>query len=401
MSKLPWHGPLYPVKGHLAERYALALREISGDKLPVESFGVDRLGWSPQIAAVLGDDYLGGDALRSAIILSPDQAEAPPLRRRFSYEAALIERVYLEARPTLLSLVADQPVIVELDNGLPFCRTATDVLNIQQARATVDTPQATLANSRALLELGAGLGEGARLLDERYIQRMLALANEVGDPRRRVQPPELSMAIGSLWADVYGGVYVLRPPARQQGETIVIAVRLDAAIARMPVRSLALDDPAVIGTLQRAGWLRYPPANILLKRRLGELEAEALLEAGEEPAVDAGARRKQLARSQGAQASLGELYWELDAEQKRVAAGGEYAPEKLSAPARWALSAPARDPDVIGHLLARFVRFDYRLFVNHHRRSLEAEWPRYSAAKQRYLQAQFPYMVEGFVRKAS
>jgi hypothetical protein len=388
---------LFPVQGHLAERYALALQEVSGAELPVSAFRIDRMGWSPQIAAVLGEDYLGADALRAAIILSPDQAQAPPLRRRFSYEAALIERVYLEARPTLLSLVADQPVIVELDNGLPFCRTATDVLHIQTVRATVDTPGATLATSRALLELADGLGDGARLLDNAYVDRMLTLAKQVGDPRRRVQPPELDLHVGSLWADVYGGVYVLRPPTELNAETLVIAVRPDLALARMPVRSLALDDLAALDLLHRDGWLRYPPPTVLLRRRLGELEAEALLAVGEEPASDAAARRKQLARSQRAQAELGELYWELDAEQKRVAAGGLFAPEKLSAPARWALSAPARDPEVVGHLLSRFVRFDYRLFVQHHRRSLQAEWPRYSAAKRRYLAAQFPYMTEGFV----
>ena len=49
-------------------------------------------------------------ALRYAIILSPDQATAPLLRRRFSYEAALIEKVYIDARATLLNLIEYEPV---------------------------------------------------------------------------------------------------------------------------------------------------------------------------------------------------------------------------------------------------------------------------------------------------
>src|SRR5918911_1215385 len=118
MSKLPWDGPLFPVKGHLTERYALALKHARGLPCPLAEFNVDRMGWSPQLAAALGDDYLSGEALRYAIILSPDQATAAPLRRRFSYEAALIEKVYLEARATLLNLIEYEPVVVELDNGL-------------------------------------------------------------------------------------------------------------------------------------------------------------------------------------------------------------------------------------------------------------------------------------------
>ena len=69
----------------------------------------------------------------------------------------------------------------------------------------------------------------------------------------------------------------------------------------------------------------------------------------------------------------------------------------MSVEARWALATPARDPDVVGHLLARFVRYDYRLMTHHHRRMIAAEWSRYSEAKRRYLEATFPYMTQGFV----
>ena len=76
---------------------------------------------------------------------------------------------------------------------------------------------------------------------------------------------------------------------------------------------------------------------------------------------------------------------------------GTLDPAELSVAARWALATPAREPDVVGHLLARFVRYDYRLMAHHHRRIVEAEWGRYSEAKQRYLTATFPYMIQGFV----
>ena len=53
---------------------------------------------------------------------------------------------------------------------------------------------------------------------------------------------------------------------------------------------------------------------------------------------------------------------------------------------------------VVGHLLTRFVRYDYRLMAHHHRRNVQAEWGRYSEAKRRYLETTFPYMTQGFVR---
>jgi hypothetical protein len=398
MSKLPWHGPLFPVKDHLAERYAVALKHIARRDCPLQEFSVDRLGWSPQLAAKLGDDYLGDAALRYAIILSPDQSAAPPVYRRFSYEAALIERVYLQARPSLLNLVEYEPVVVEIDGGITFCRVAGDLLGIQAALARVDTPRATLAQTRRLLELGHGLGEKVRLLDDGYIDQMLALVKEVGDPRRRPLPPGIRVAVGSLWADVDGSAYALRPPSGSSRATLLIATRPSKTARGIAVTPLELDEPRVVDILAQEGFLHYKNAPTLLPKRLGELEVDALLASGEHaPAADILARRRQLAGSQAAQAALPPLYWELDAEQKRLAAGGALDPADLSVEARWALATPAREPDVVGHLLARFVRYDYRLMIHHHRRIVEAEWDRYSDAKRRYLAAAFPYMVQGFV----
>jgi hypothetical protein len=400
MSKLPWHGPLFPVKGHLAERYALALKHARGMDCPIAEFSVDRMGWSPQLAAALGDDYLGGEALRYAIILSPDQAGASLLRRRFSYEAPLMELVYLEARATILGLIEYEPVVVELDNGLTFCRTPTDALNIQAALARIETPRGTLAKSRQLLELANGLGEKVRLLDDSYIDQMLALAKDVGDPRRRPMPPGLRVPVGSLWAMVAGAVYVLRPLPGRRGDTIVVATRVDDALKSLPALAVELDDAVLVDLLLEAGFLRFGNEGTLLRKRLGELELEALLAVGEQaPAAEGAARRRQLAANSAAQAALPPLYWELDGEQKRLAAGGSFDPRRLSVEARWALAVPARDPDVVGHLMARFVRFDYRLMTHHHRRIVRAEWGRYSEAKQRYLEATYPYITQGFVSK--
>ncbi|HEX5692403.1 MAG TPA: DUF6638 family protein [Roseiflexaceae bacterium] len=400
MSKLPWHGPLFPVKGHMVERYALALEHTRGLKCPLSEFAIDRMGWSPQLAAALGDDYLGGEALRYAIVLSPDQANASLLRRRYSYEAPLMEMVYLQARETILSLIEYEPVVIELDNGQTFCRAPIDVVNIQAALARLETPRETLSKSRRLLELAHGLAEKSRLLDEQYIDQMLVLSKDVGDPRRRTMPPGLRIAIGSLWALVDGAVYVLRLPSGRPSDTIVISTRTDAALQGLPCRVMAIDDPLLVDVLVASGFLRYGNETTLLRKRIGELELDALLATdGPAPSNDAAARRRQVASSSAAQKALPPLYWELDSEQKRLAAGGAFDPQRLSADARWALVTPARDADVVGHLLARFVRFDLRLMTHHHRRIVRAEWDRYSAAKRRYLETNYPYILQGFVEK--
>ncbi len=161
--------------------------------------------------------------------------------------------------------------------------------------------------------------------------------------------------------------------------------------------ALEIDDPHVIDLLVQSGFVHYTTVPTLLPKRLAELETEALLAVGESaPARDATARRRQLAANPSVRSALPSLYWELDALQKHLPAGA-FDPARLSVEARWALATPARDAEVLGHLIARFVRFAHATMAFHHRRIIGAEWERYSEAKRRYLAATFPYMIQGFV----
>ncbi len=402
MAQLPWNGPLFPVKGRLAARYAQALKHVLGLECPLTSFSVDRAGWSPQLAATLGADYLGAGALRHAIILSPDQASAPPVRRRFSYEAPALEMVYLRARATLLTLIEHEAVIVELDTSHPFCRSAVDLLAVSGVEACFSTPNDTLGKTQRLLELAAGLREKARLLDNAYIEQMLAMVKDVGDPRQRALPDPLRLPVESVWAEIGGGVYVLRRLDKEERRyPVVITAQPDAGVQALEVTALTLDDPALVDLLHGLEWLKYNVTEELLRRRLTEMEVDALLAADEPaPATSDSERRRQLARHPNVQELLPPIYWELDTLLKHW---GPHAfnPGKLSAAAKWALAQPAAAADVVGHLVARFTPFDYATFTHHHRWTVEQEWPGYSAAKRRYLAEKFPYLTASFIAASS
>jgi hypothetical protein len=395
MNNTPWNNPLFAVSGHLATRYAAALKSACGLECPLLDFKIDRFGWSPQLAAVLGHDYLIVEAIRYGIILSPDQVEAPLIMRRFSYEPALITKVYQEAHTTLLNLIEHEPVIVEIDNGLAFCRNVTDVLSITTIQACLTTPQDTLSKTMQLLALAQGLHQESRLLDDGYIQNMLALVKQVGNPRRRPLPPPFQVAGNiSFWAEMASPIYVLRDTSSAQ-KPIVITIRPEQVPQDVPCTALDLEVD-LVDHLHAAGFLRYMDTDAFFRKRVADLERDALLNAGEQPSDDSAARRRQMARNTSAQALLPPLYWELEGELKRLQAGAQFSPQRLSPEGRWAVSAPARANDVIVHLLARFVRYDYRLLAYHHQRIIQAEWPRYSAAKREYLEARFPYLTHSF-----
>jgi hypothetical protein len=395
MSTPPTNDQLFAVRGHLAERYADALKHACGQECPLPEFKIDRLGWSPQLAAILGDDYMNCEAIRYGIILSPDQADAPLIKRRFSYEITLTNRIYDEAHATILNLIENEPVIVEFDNGLSFCRTITDVLAIRTVQATLSTPRDTLSKTAKLWDLAKGLHQESRLLDDTYIEKMLVLAKEVGDPYRRPMPPTFQISDGSFWAETATPVYVLRDGHAQHPAPLVITIRPDTVPSDLPFKVLDLG-PELVDPLHDAGYLRYIASESVLRKRIANIERDILLSVDIDPSDDAQTRRRQLARSPKAQELLPPVYWELDGELKRVAAGAPFKPDRISYEARWAMSAPARANEVMVHLLARFVRYDYRLFVYHHQRLVEAEWSRYSEAKRRHLAALFPYLTQVF-----
>ncbi|MBA3469987.1 MAG: hypothetical protein H0T53_10120 [Herpetosiphonaceae bacterium] len=396
MSKTPWSNPLFAVSGHLVARYAAALKSACGLDCPLPDFKIDRFGWSPQLAAVLGQDYMTCEAIRYGIILSPDQAAAPLIMRRFSYEPGLITKVYQEAHTTLLHLIEHEPVIVEIDNGLAFCRNVTDVLAITAIHATLTTPQDTLNKTTQLLALAQGLHQESRLLDDNYIQSMLALVKQVGNPRRRPLPPAFHMkGTSSFWAELPSPVYVLRDAQASQSKPIVITIRPEQVPLDIPSKVLDLDVD-LVDHLHAAGYLRYMDTEAFFRKRVADLERDTLLNANIQPSEDSAARRRQLARHTNVQALLPPLYWELEGELKRVQAGAPFSATRLSAEGRWAVSAPARANEVMVHLLARFVRYDYRLLSFHHQRIIQAEWLRYSDAKREYLAAHFPYLPDSF-----
>ncbi|MFN8477831.1 MAG: hypothetical protein U0074_08460 [Kouleothrix sp.] len=84
-----------------------------------------------------------GDALRYAIILScPIVVSGLPVRRRFSYEAEVIEQVYLAARATSSPASLNTSLwLLKWIMALVFCRTAGDMLGINSVTPRIDTPR--------------------------------------------------------------------------------------------------------------------------------------------------------------------------------------------------------------------------------------------------------------------
>ena len=61
--------------------------------------------------------------------------------------------------PEYMRLVEYEPVVVEMDGGVTFCRNAADLLGVQAAIGRIDTPRDTIAHD-AGVPIVAGTDEG-------------------------------------------------------------------------------------------------------------------------------------------------------------------------------------------------------------------------------------------------
>ena len=86
-------GRLWPVtEPHLVERYNQALEGFGLKRVDLETFNIDMAGYSPEVAAALGDQqYLDPHGVnRRFIILTPAQRDLPVVHTRFSNTSQLM-----------------------------------------------------------------------------------------------------------------------------------------------------------------------------------------------------------------------------------------------------------------------------------------------------------------------
>ncbi|MEL6436521.1 MAG: DUF6638 family protein, partial [Pseudomonadota bacterium] len=83
-------------QAHLVRRYNEALKAFGLPETKLETFEIDRTGFSPQVADEMGDyNYLDPNGInRRFIILTPAQASLPVVHTRFSNTAKLMHDIF-------------------------------------------------------------------------------------------------------------------------------------------------------------------------------------------------------------------------------------------------------------------------------------------------------------------
>ncbi len=207
------YGDLFLVdQPHLVERYNRALEAFGLKPTELMGFGIDAMGFSPEIAAEFEDDlYLNPFGInRRFILLSPDQARLPVVQTSFSSTADLMQRFMAENAEALRVLTLKDVVYGEIEDSTLQVTGIDDLKSIKQVDFVVQTPDGLIDKAKDLTQLSARFEtEKDAWRDETMIADMLALAQECGDIRRnRMIPERLHFRHPSYWTEHFGGLYI-------------------------------------------------------------------------------------------------------------------------------------------------------------------------------------------------
>lgn len=139
----------------LVDRYRVALSRIADGSFDLERFHVDAVGYSPQIAAGLGDPYYLGHGIShpAFVILSVDQLRAPLLQPNVGYAGLAFQRWSSRLRSEIADLTLSEPIFGELSHGLSRFQHPAQLGLVRELRLEVSTPSGRLAHAVRLGEM--------------------------------------------------------------------------------------------------------------------------------------------------------------------------------------------------------------------------------------------------------
>jgi hypothetical protein len=140
---------------HLIERYNKALKAFALPATKLESFEIDKTGFSPQVADELGDpDYLDPNGVnRRFIILTPSQSTLPVVHTQFSNTEALMYEFFTSNARAINALTIKDVIYGEIEDNVATVQDIEDLLSIQQVEFNVLSADDVLGKAAELRTL--------------------------------------------------------------------------------------------------------------------------------------------------------------------------------------------------------------------------------------------------------
>lgn len=211
-NELIWGRLLTVDEPHLIERYNKALTAFGLKPTKLESFDIDRTGFSPQVAEELGDyQYLDPNEVnRRFIILTPSQIDLPVVHTAFSNTSQLVYEFMSKNQRAIDALTIKDVIYGEIEDSVSKVEDIEDLLSINQVEFRVLSAEDVLGKAAELGKLVDRLKqEPDAWRDDEMLQRMVELAKVCGDIRENaLVPDQVIFRHNAFWTSHFGGLYV-------------------------------------------------------------------------------------------------------------------------------------------------------------------------------------------------
>jgi hypothetical protein len=358
---------------HLIGRYNKALKGFGLPETKLAEFDIDMTGFSPQIAAELGDeDYLDPNRVnRRFIILTPGQEQLPVVHTSFSNTAALMHEFFHANARAINAVTIKDALYGEIEDSVSTVDHIEDLLSINEVHFKVYSAEDILGKAAKLREMADMLvSQPDAWRDDDMLNRMVELAKITGDIRQNMLvPDQLVFRHDAFWANHFGGVFVFH-----DGRNTTVICKSDVPGFRKArpwqVSYIDIEDyETIYGFLARTQRLELPQGSWIRESGLLEhrMEMSLLSLAGEsDPAFDpAQADRVWLQTWAHLNAKLvaeDGTYPFLAEMQRQIVATGQIRMRDVAARFRFLLVRANPDhPDkwLINQLISQMQRFDF------------------------------------------
>jgi hypothetical protein len=197
---------------HLIARYNKALKGFGLPETALAEFDIDITGFSPQVAAELGDpDYLDPKKVnRRFIIMTPEQNDLPVVHTSFSNTAGLMHEFFAANARAIHAITLKDALYGEIEDSVAEVKTLEDLLSINEVKFRVLSAEDLLGKAGELRQLcDQLLTSPSAWRDDAMLNRMVELSLQTGDIRQNtLVPDKVVFRHDAFWADHFGGVFV-------------------------------------------------------------------------------------------------------------------------------------------------------------------------------------------------
>lgn len=238
----------------MVERYNACLKDMGLTETALTEFQIDRMGWSPEIAAEMKDNYYlsHGEANPLAIIIVPDQAEAPIYFPMHSFDWELMDSWFISHRAQVADLTRDTGIWLDIDQDVDLYQVPADLTMVKKVVVRVATPtDLILRAEQQEVIVKSWLSEPEAHLDGELITKLEQTARADGDLRRRlliIRDMQFSNVV-DFYSKAFGGAFVLRSLNQEP----IILVREPSQVSKK--ENVFLADVKVLPLLIERGYL--------------------------------------------------------------------------------------------------------------------------------------------------